>query len=147
MIKQSARHTLEPLSRGEEGPWAHSVTQTVKPVAKWETSLTSLHPNFTCTASQKMSSLLRSARTWGPLAQEPGADGRSEPWNSRLACRTFWTPVSVFFFFFLNHICNIFKNQKMLYLLCFYYVYINHIYGSEGWRYSSITEYKSSSRS
>lgn len=32
----------------------------------------------------------------------------------------------------------------MLYLLYFYYVYINDIYRSEeGWRYSSITEYMS----
>lgn len=29
----------------------------------------------------------------------------------------------------------------MLYLLYFYHVYIYHIYRSEGWRYSSMTEY------
>lgn len=40
-----------------------------------------------------------------------------------------------------KHICNIFKYQKMLYLLYFYHVYIYHIYRSEGWRYSSMTEY------
>lgn len=43
-----------------------------------------------------------------------------------------------------NHICNIFKYQKMLYLLYVYHVYIHHIYRSEGWRYSSMTEYMSS---
>lgn len=33
--------------------------------------------------------------------------------------------------------------KKMLYLLYFYHVYIHHIYRSEGWRYSSVTEYVS----
>lgn len=32
----------------------------------------------------------------------------------------------------------------MLYLLYFYHVYIHHIYRSEGWWYSSMTEYMSS---